>query len=126
MRTDLNYPVHTMRKTVAHLTVFLTVIGITLLHTVGVYAGSIVYDQPSVFPGPYSSWTSDRDVGGVGFRSWDDFRLSAPTLIDGVNWQGFYLDTITPGNNPTLPDTSSWELSLWSNVGGQPGVVLRS
>jgi len=116
----------TMRNTVTNLALFPAVVGLMLLHSAGASASPIVYNQPSVFPGPYFSWTSDRDASGGGFRSYDNFGLSQPTLIDGVNWEGFYLDEITPGNNPPVPDTTSWEISFWSNVSGQPDVLLQS
>jgi hypothetical protein len=56
----------------------------------------------------------------------DNFDLSQAILVDGVNWQGFYLDINTAGNNPPAPDTTSWEISFWSDSGGQPGVLLQS
>lgn len=115
-----------MRTTVTRLALFPAGVGLVLLHAAGAHAGPIVYNQPSVFPGPYGAWTSDRDASGAGFRSWDNFSPAQPTRIDGVNWQGFYLDFFTPGNNPPVPDTTSWEISFWSDVGGQPGVLLQS
>jgi hypothetical protein len=86
----------------------------------------IVYDQPPVFPAQFSSWTSDVDPANNGWRAWDNFTLSQATSISGVNWQGFYLDTITRENNPVAPETESWELSFWSNFDGQPSAPIQS
>src|SRR4051812_38575521 len=108
-----------MRSAVTHLVLSPVVVGFTLLHAAGAYAGPIVFNQPSVSPGPYVAWPSARDASGAGFRSRDNFSLSRPTRIDGVNWQGFSLDSIPPENNPPVPDTTSWEISFWSDAGGQ-------
>ena len=100
--------------------------GSVLLSTNATYASSIVFAQPSVFPGPYFSWGSDREPSGFGFQVWDDFSLPNPTFIDGITWQGLSLDQSDPANNPTLPDATSWEISFWSNDGDQPFVPLQS
>jgi hypothetical protein len=114
-----------MRSAATRLALVSVIVGLTLLHAAGACAGPVVYNQPSVFPGSYSAWTSDRDASGSGYRSWDNFSLSQPARIGGVNWQGFYLDSVTPETDP-VPDTTSWEFSFWSNAGGQPGVLLQS
>ena len=100
--------------------------GSVLLSTNATYASSIVFDQPSVFPGPYSSWGSDREPSGFGFQVWDDFSIPDPTFVDGITWQGSSIDQSDAANNPTLPDATSWEISFWSNDGGQPSVPLQS
>ena len=101
--------------------------GSVLLNTNATYAISVVFDQPSVFPGPYFSWGSNRSLdGGFSAQVWDDFILTNPTYIDRVTWQGIYLAELGTGNNPALPDTTSWEISFWSNDGGQPSVPLQS
>ena len=88
-----------------------------------------MYNQPIVsLTPPYAAWTSDREVAGdgFGFRSYDNFSLPQLTLIDGVNWQGFYLDFVTPGNNPPAPDAIFWEISFWSDFNGQRDALLYS
>ena len=88
-------------------------------------ASSIVYVQPPTGnTGP--AWTTDVDPGGAGWQVWDDFTLTDGANISAVIWRGFYWDFLTPGNNPVAADTTSWDISFWSDAGGIPGALLQT
>jgi hypothetical protein len=43
-----------------------------------------------------------------------------------VEWQGFYLDFVTPDNNPVDPATNDWTIGFFADAGGMPGAMLFS
>lgn len=89
-------------------------------------ADILLYEQAPFNNVTGFSWTSDLDNGGNGFQSFDNFELTADSMITNVRWQGFYWDSITPGNNPVVAETVTWDISFWSDSGGEPGAAIKT
>ena len=91
------------------------------------WASPTVYNQPAI-PGACSGscWTSSVASSGNGFQAFDNFTLTQSSLIDGAHWQGFYWDFQNPAANPVSPTTTSWNISIWSDVSNAPGAQLFS
>src|ERR1700687_2774131 len=84
-------------------------------------SGAILYSQPGSAAACASTcWTSSVGTNGGGFQTYDNFTLSQTSTITGVQWQGFYYDFVTPGNNPVSPPTTSWQFSFSANNAGLP------
>jgi hypothetical protein len=87
--------------------------------------GEILYQQdPTV--GGYTAWASQATPAGLFARTYDNFTLGADGLVGALSWQGIYVDTSDPAANPATPNTTSFELSFWSDSAGQPGTLLSS
>jgi hypothetical protein len=84
---------------------------------------AVIYDQPAVYPAPFSGWTSDVDPAGFGFRSYDNFRIAQAALVTGVDWQGLYWVSATPGNNPVATVTTSWLIGCFAGAPPLPSWV---
>jgi PEP-CTERM motif-containing protein len=88
-------------------------------------SAAILYDQPGSNDACASTcWTSTVDSSGAGFQTFDNFVLPQASIVQSVEWQGFYWDFVVPGNNPVAPSTVSWELSFSADNASLPGAVL--
>ena len=87
--------------------------------------------DPTVFSQPYTgvddgyiTWESYAYPGGAGGRTYDNFALPATTSVTAVQWYGNYIVTTGASGNPAAPNTATFEISFWSDSGGQPGSEL--
>jgi hypothetical protein len=89
-------------------------------------ANEILYDQPAGGSGGCSVGCiiSTLPPDGNGFQAFGSFALSQTSIINGASWIGLY----NTGNSTIVssPDTISWNVSFWSDAGGQPGTPLSS
>jgi hypothetical protein len=87
--------------------------------------GEILYQQAPTIGG-YTAWGSQATPSGLFARAYDNFTLGAHGLVGEVSWQGIYIDESDPAANPATPNTTSFEISFWSDLGGQPGTLLAA
>jgi|GEM_PF-1270638 len=80
-----------------------------------------VFAQPSQFPNgsAYASQNAPSGVLGNYATVFDNFFLTTPTTIRGVNWQGAYFN----GEPGTI---NGFTLSIYNDKGGQPGSRIFS
>ena len=105
----------------------LLVAAVALLAAVPALASPIVYQHtaPAVMNSARAS--QDQPGGGIEFQVWDSFVLAGDTLIDGVDWQGSYLNTIAA--DPTLAppaNATGFVVQFYSDSVGAPGSLLAS
>lgn len=85
-----------------------------------------LFNQPTTYPNVCAGcWTSHTSTGKNGFQAFESFTLSSTQRISEVRWQGLYWDSIKAANNPVAPITTTWEISIWSDAAGAPGVQLH-
>lgn len=87
-------------------------------------ADPAVYHQP-FSEGAITTWESYTGPTGGG-RTYDDFTLDGASAVTAVQWRGEYIDTASAGANPSSANTEAFEVSFWSDAGGQPGPVLTT
>ena len=90
------------------------------------HADPTVFSQPASTPDTYDTWASFSYLGTAVGRTYDNFTLTATTNITALQWEGNYVDTTGPGPNPAAADTTTFEISFWSDNAGQPGSVLAT
>jgi hypothetical protein len=89
-----------------------------------VSADVVLYSQSPVAPaGTVLVWSSMPFPASAGFAggnslAYDNFRLSSPSLINSVTWQGGYFGPATQ-----VPITS-FSVTFYSDAGGKPGAAL--
>ena len=84
-----------------------------------------IFNQPTTYPNVCAGcWTSHTSTGKNGFQAFESFALSSTQRMSEVRWQGLYWDSIKAANNPVAPITTTWEISIWSDAAGAPGVQL--
>jgi hypothetical protein len=104
------------------------VAAVALLAAVPAFASPIVYQHTA--PAMLNSVRASQDqqpFGDVDFQVWDSFVLAGDTLIDGVDWQGSYLNTIA--QNPALPppaNATGFVVQFYSDSLGAPGTLRAS
>ncbi len=98
-----------------------------------VYAANIVYNQPMLWAGGPANgvgamWTTEFSAAqNYGFRTFDDFTLSAATSITGVRWYAATFDYINTGNNPVgLNGVTGYDIAFYSDNAGLPGAQVAS
>jgi len=88
----------------------------------------IVYQQPSVWTGNGTdvgnAWTSHIDTSVTGFRTNDNFSLSAPASINQASWLGIYVNSADLTD--ASPNTNDWVIRFQADNAGTPGSVLLS
>jgi hypothetical protein len=92
-------------------------------------SAGVIYQQPSLYVPPNGAdngfaWTSVYSPTDGGFQTFDNFAVSANSMVNLVQWTGFSRDFITPANNPVLPGAVTWDLSFSADNSGAPGAVL--
>ena len=87
-----------------------------------VHAGATLLYAPT--PIGSSARTSDYgDISQSGYRSFDNFTVSASGYVETVSWRGFYLGNVQPAPAPT-PDVNDWEIAFYADNAGVPGTQL--
>jgi hypothetical protein len=77
---------------------------------------SVVYQQPSNFPGGADIGSQDDPVVLGSFATaFENFRLPVTTSITDIQWQGSYL--------PVRGLITQFTVGFWPDAGGQPGTV---
>jgi hypothetical protein len=94
-------------------------------------ADVLVYQQASDYTAgaAFNFFTSGYGVDGAasrGFQTFDNFTLSSAAQLDRLTFQVAYWDYQNTANNPVLPDTTTWQVSIYANSGGAPGASLFS
>jgi hypothetical protein len=86
----------------------------------------LVYSQPGDGTAcNLSCFTSTFDLrSNFGIQTADNFSLTQATAIGSVQWQGFYYNSVNPGNNPVSPDTEFWDISFYADSSGLPEGLL--
>ena len=86
----------------------------------------LVYSQPGDGTAcNLSCFTSTFDFSSnFGIQTADNFSLTQVAAIGSVQWQGFYYDSVNPGNNPVSPDTDLWDISFYADSSGLPEGLL--
>ena len=106
---------------------FLAALATLLVLAVVPATAAPLYSQPPLaLPNLGSSWTSTIDNTNSGFVAWDNFTLPSNSNIVSVSWRGFAWDFVTPANNPVNLATVTWDISIFSDAGGAPGVGLKA
>ena len=108
-----------MRRCLAHL---LLLIGLTVGSSTT--NAAVNFSNPPDYPGAYNSLTSQND-SGINFPQYSPFTLSSAGNITAATWQGLYVSNVL-ANNPPSPDSSSFTLSIYNDVGGVPGSAVSS
>jgi len=105
----------------------LVVLGLCGLAAQPLLAG-VVFQQPPVWSGNGtvvgSAWTSQSDAGLSGFRTFDNFSLGSPALINQATWLGIYIDSATLSDS--APNTLTWIIRFQADNSGIPGATLQS
>ncbi len=105
---------------------------LTVLSLVGLAAqvslANVVYQQTPFWAGSGtqtgSIWTSQADASVSGYRSFDNFTLSASALINQASWLGVYLNSSDLSDG--APNTDTWSIRFYDDNAGAPGNVLQS
>ncbi len=92
-------------------------------------AASVVYQQNSTYVPPNGTdnnfaWTSAYSSVDGGVQTFDNFTVSKDSHVNVVQWIGYYRDAVNGSNNPVLPDTVTWDLSVYGDNSGVPGASL--
>lgn len=110
-------------KSILHVAICVFVASVLLAPVV---QATIVYEQPFEFSTRYPTWTSNVRMDGTGWRTFDSFSLLEDASISTVSWHGIYHDFINRENNPTTPNTQSWEIGFWGDAGNEPSSRIFS
>ncbi len=88
-----------------------------------------VYNQPLLWQtngdNPGAAWTSHVSSSTTGFRTFDSFSVGTSTSINQATWFGMYLSGTNPYSNGS-PNTTSWDIDIFSNIAGLPGVAIST
>ena len=99
--------------------------GFTLGH---LRANPTLYSQPAsnIQADAYYTWASCNTPDGGLVPTFDNFTLTASSSITTVQWTGNYIDTTTDSDNPATPDTSTFQITFYSDASGSPGTALAT
>lgn len=89
------------------------------------FGDTLVYDQSAISPIQrilLAESVSSATFSDV-FVPFDNFTLSQDAVVDSVQWQGAYVDGRPAGSMPP-PEAVQFEISLYSDAGGEPGSLL--
>lgn len=84
----------------------------------------VVYDQPPEVSFDTRASQFFPSINAFGFNVFDNFNLAQGATISGVRWQGSYIDTIVPGNNPATPNSLGFGVEFFADNAGVPGALL--
>lgn len=75
--------------------------------------------------GPYAS--IDRTMLSDPFeaKAWDNFTLSSETVIDGISWDGAYVEPFATGVGAQTPQTD-FIVEIFADDSGLPGTLLHT
>ena len=94
------------------------------LAAAGAAGAGTIYVQSPNYPGPYSSFNSQKTTT-LNNMAFDNFTLASASTVLNVSWQGQYRPTNNGGLEPA-PTATDFLVEFWSDSGGVPGVVLSS
>jgi hypothetical protein len=91
------------------------------------FASPIVYQQPAQAPITSVRTSQDQSgLSGIEFQVWDSFSLATSTLIDAVDWQGGYINTLTDQSQFPAANSTGFFVGFYSDAAGTPGSLLAS
>ena len=90
---------------------------------------TVRFEQRSLYPTARGGWTSHQGSRGqveeFGFQTYDDFSFTSGEVLTRFQWSGFYRDNENLANNPALPNTREWTITIHEDEGGQPGMRVH-
>lgn len=70
---------------------------------------------------------SDHDSAGTGFRTYDDFELTASAWLESLSWDFMFVDFDNPFPDPApASDANQWTVSFYADNAGTPGTLLAN